>query len=88
MTYMLCKHRVHDFERWHKIFESHAGAQERSGLHLLYLLRDAKDRNHIVYLFEVNNVDTAMAFTEAPEASAAAQESGVIGTPEIILLND
>jgi hypothetical protein len=88
MIYMLCKHRVRDFEQWHRIFASHAEAQEKSGLHLLYLLRDTNDQNHIVYLFKVDNMNTAKAFTEAPEASAAAEESGVIGTPEIILLND
>ena len=85
---MFCRHRVRDFERWHRVFATHAEAQEKSGLHLLYLLRDTNDQNHIVYLFKVDNMDSAKAFTEAPEASAAAEESGVIGTQEIILLND
>ena len=88
MTYMLCKHRVQDFERWHRIFASHAEEQKKAGLHLLYLLRDTIDPNHIVYLFRVDNMNTAKGFTETPEASNAAEESGVIGKPEIILLND
>ena len=88
MTYMLCKHRVHDFERWHRIFASHAEAQEKAGLHLLYLLRDTNDSNHIIYLFKVDNMNTAKAFTEAPEANKAGEESGVIGRPEFFLLND
>jgi hypothetical protein len=88
MTYMLCKHRVHDFERWHKIFASHAEAQRKSGLHLLYLLRATNDQNQIVYLFKVDDMDVAKAFTQAPEATEAGEQSGVIGKPEIILLND
>jgi hypothetical protein len=88
MTYMLCKHRVHNFERWHEIFASHAEAQEKAGLHLLYLLRATNDPNHVVYLFKVDNISSAKAFTEAPAASKAGEESGVIGSPEIILLND
>jgi hypothetical protein len=88
MTYMLCKHRVHDFERWHGIFASHAEAQKKAGLHLLYLLRGTNDPDLVVYLFRVNDIATARAFTEAPEASKAGEESGVIGKPEIILLND
>lgn len=85
---MLCKHRVQDFAKWHRVFSSHAEAQRKAGLDLLYLLRDTNDPNHIVYLFRVHNLETAKAFTEAPEASKAAEESGVIGMPEIILLND
>jgi len=88
MTYMLCKHRVHNFERWHEIFASHADAQKKAGLYLLYLLRGKDDPNLVVYLFRVDNITSARAFTEAPEASKAGEESGVIGKPEITLLND
>ena len=51
MLYMLCKHRVADFTKWHGVFASHAEAQRIAGLHLLHLLRDTADPNHIVYLF-------------------------------------
>jgi hypothetical protein len=85
---MLCKHRVQDFAKWHCVFASHAEAQRKAGLHLLYLLRDTNDPNHVVYLFRVDNMKTAKSFTEVPEASKAGEESGVIGTPEIFLLND
>ena len=88
MTYMLCKHRVHDSERWPGFLTSHAEAQKRAGLHLLHLLRGTYDPNVIVYLFKVDNINSARAFTEAPEASKAGEESGVIGKPEIVLLND
>jgi hypothetical protein len=88
MVYMLCKHRVQDFAKWHRVFSSHAEAQRKAGLHLLHLLRDTTDPNHIVYLFKVDNMQTAKSFTDAPEASKAGEESGVIGRPEIILLND
>ena len=88
MTYMLCKHRVHDSERWPGFLTSHAEAQKRAGLHLLYLLRGTDDPDLVVHLFRVNGIATAKAFTEAPEARTAGEESGVIGKPEIVLLND
>ena len=88
MTHMLCKHRVHDFERWYRIFASHAETQKKSGFHLLYLLRDTNDLNHIVYLFRVDDVNTAKSFIGTPGAAGAGEESGIVGTPEIILLND
>jgi hypothetical protein len=88
MMYMLCKHRVQDFAKWHDVFTSHAEAQRKAGLHLLYLFPDANDPSHVVYLFKVDDVETAKAFTKTPDASKAGQESGVIGVPEIILLHD
>jgi len=88
MFYMLCRHRVRDFEKWNQVFSSHAEAQRNAGFHLLHLLRDTNDPNHVVYLFKVDNIQTAKAFTETPEARKAGEESGVIGIPEMILFND
>lgn len=88
MTYILCKHKVVDFSRWHRIFESHAEAQRKAGIHLLYLLRETSDPNSLVYLFRVEDLDKAHAFTETTEASQAAQDSGIIGPFELLYLHD
>ncbi len=88
MQHMLCKHRVTDFDRWYRIFKSHEHAAEDSGLFLLHLMRDTSDPNHLVYLFRVDDVEKAKAFTQAPEADKAADESGVIGPFELLLLHD
>jgi heme-degrading monooxygenase HmoA len=88
MLYLLCKHKVADFAKWHNVFQSHAEAQRKAGLHLLHVLRDVADTNHVVILFQVENLDKAKAFTEAPDAHKAAQDSGVIGVPEILFLNE
>ncbi|MCX6144193.1 MAG: hypothetical protein NTZ35_13340 [Ignavibacteriales bacterium] len=71
MTYMFCKHRVHDFEQWHRVFVSHAEGQKKAVLHLLYLFREANDPNLVIYLFKVDNINSAKAFTETPDASRA-----------------
>jgi hypothetical protein len=85
---MLCKHRVADFTKWHRVFKSHTEAHRKAGLQLLHLLHDTTDPNHIVYLFRVHDVNKAKALTQAPDASQAAQDSGVIGVPELLFLND
>jgi hypothetical protein len=41
-----------------------------------------------VFLYKVDNINSAQAFTEIPDASRAGEESGVIGKPETFLLND
>jgi hypothetical protein len=88
MLYLLCKHKVADFKKWHQVFEFHAEAQRKAGLHLLHLLRDAADPNNVVLLFRADDLKKARAFIETPDAHASAEKSGVIGVPEILFLNE
>jgi len=88
MHYLLCKHQVADFERWKRVFDSHAEAQKKAGLHLLHLLRDERDPNLVVIFFRADDPAGARAFTKAPGAAEAGRESGVIGVPELLLLRD
>ena len=37
MIYMLVRHKVADFAKWKKIYDSHKEAQEKAGLKLKHL---------------------------------------------------
>jgi len=78
---------VTDFDRWYSVFQSHAEAQREAGLKDLQLFRDAADPNVVVFLFKVDDLDKVRAFTESRESDEAKKESGVIGEPEVLLLN-
>ncbi len=88
MHYLLCTHRVADYAGWRRVFDRHAEAQRRAGLELLHVLRDGGDPELVVLLFRAADPAAARAFTSAPEAADAGRESGVIGTPELLLLHD
>jgi hypothetical protein len=88
MVYLLAKHRVEDFDKWHSVFESHADAQRKAGLHLLHLFHDTDDPSIVVVLFTVDDLNKARAFTKTPDARASAKSSGVIGVPEILFLKE
>lgn len=88
MKYLFCKHRVAEYSRWRRVFDSHAEAQRDAGLHVLHVLRAADDPNLIVMLFRVDDVEKARVFTEAPSASEAGETSGVIGPVEMFYLSD
>ncbi len=88
MHYLLVRHRVADFAKWHRVFVSHAEAQRDAGLHLLHLLRDSRDPNLVVMLFRADDPEAARAFTGSPDAREAAEVSGVIGVPEVSLLSE
>ena len=86
MKYMLCKHKVEDFEKWYSVFRTHAKAQRDAGLEILHILREAFDPDLVVMWFRVEDVEKAIAFTETPDAYQAAEDSGVIGVPEMLFL--
>ena len=88
MYYLFVRHRVRDYEAWQSVFTSHADAQRKAGLHLLHCLRDADDPNCILMLFRADDPTRARAFTQTPGAREAKDTSGVIGSPEILILED
>ena len=88
MQYLLVRHEVADFEAWHAIFKSHADAQRDAGLHLVHLFRDAANPNMILLLFRISDVEQARAFVRSPNAAESADVSGVVGTPEILFLDE
>jgi len=88
MTYLFCRHKVAEYSKWRRVFDSHAAAQREAGLHVLHVLRSADDPEDVIMLFRVDDVPKARAFTEAPSASEAGEESGVIGPVEMFFLSD
>ena len=78
MTFMLCRNRVADFQRWKEVFSSHAPAHKAAGLQLIKLWRGVEDPNEIFFAFEVVSMDKARAFISNPEAAQAAKTSGVL----------
>ncbi len=88
MHYLLCKHEVADYDKWRRVFDSHAESQREAGLHPLHVLRDADNPNYVVMLFRADDLAKAKAFTQAPAAAEGAKSSGVIGTPEVRFLRE
>jgi hypothetical protein len=78
MLYLMARHELADFDKWNRIFRSHAEAQRRAGLHLIHVLRDIDDPQRVVALFSVDDLARAQAFTGAPGAHRAGGIAGVI----------
>lgn len=88
MPYLFVRQKVKDYDRWFAVFDSHDGAQRAAGLMDRRVYRDAFDPGVVVCVFRVADAGDAVAFTEAPEASAAQADAGVLGTPEVLILDD
>lgn len=78
MYELLCRNRVEDYERWKKVFDSHAAAHPEASLELTDLWRDVEDPNNVFFLFRVSDVDAARAFLEDPAQAEVGAAAGVI----------
>jgi len=78
MTYLLCRNRVADFDRWHAVFASHQEGHREAGLELTGLWRSVGEPNNVFFLFAVAGVDRARRFIEDTEAAKAGQACGVM----------
>jgi hypothetical protein len=79
MIHLLCRNRVINFSKWNEVFTSHIQAHRDAGLHLVNLWRSMEEpNNNIFFLFEVQSLEKARAFINAPEAAQAGKESGVL----------
>ncbi|MFQ5526830.1 MAG: hypothetical protein ACE5GX_11280 [Thermoanaerobaculia bacterium] len=75
---LLCRNRVADFDAWWSVFSSHTQAQRDAGLYLEHVWRSDEDPNDIWFVFEIENVERARAFMNAPEAEDAARDTKVL----------
>lgn len=88
MAYLYVRHKVEDFDRWFAVFESHRPAHRESGFGEVHVSRDCADPDIVVLFFEVLDMEKARAFTETPESYEAKDESGVVGDPLALWLEE
>lgn len=86
MPYLLVHHKVADFAKWKRVFDSHAAAQQQAGLRVMHVLRNVEDPNDVVMLFAVEDVERAKSFVYSPQVPGAKEESGVLDVPNIYFL--
>jgi len=84
---MLVRHKVASFDNWKRVFDSHAMAQQESGLRVEKVLPILDDPTGVVLWFEVTDLEKARAFVNSPEVPDARQQSGVVDKPEIYFLS-
>lgn len=87
MTYLLIRHEVNDFDHWKTAYDNHKSARDEADLREMYLLQNRYNHNEVVILFEAKNEHKAQDFIESEDLKEAMKGAGVVGTPEIRMLD-
>lgn len=78
MTYMLCRNRIPDFDKWREVFKSHRTAHEAAGLRLAHVWRKVDEPDNVYFVFAIESIARAQAFIDDPASAAAGAAAGVI----------
>jgi len=88
MPYLLIRHKVEDYAKWKPVFDDHGSTREAAGSKGGYVFRNADDRNEIVILLEVDDLERCRQLVESEDLKEAMQRSGVADMPDIYYLDE
>ena len=88
MVYLLIHHKVEDYGKWKPLFDGHEATRKAAGSLGARLLRNKNDSNDVVAIITWTDMQHAQAFTESPDLHAVMQNAGVLGTPEVLFLEE
>jgi len=84
---MVIRHQVKDFANWLPGYEGHDTARLRYGLHNYVIGRGMDDSNMVMVACIMDDVNKAKEFGGLPDLKVAMEKGGVIGKPDVQLLD-
>ena len=83
----IIRHEVSDYAAWKRAFDGHADARARAGIIGHAVNRSEKNPNVVVVYVQAESHEPLRAFTSSPDVKQVMQAAGVIGAPDITLVN-
>jgi len=87
MPFMLARHRVADYGKWKKTFDSHASKRRELGSKGGRIFRNSEDRSEVMVLIEWGDLSKAREFTRWGDPEKIRRESGVIDEPDVYFMD-
>jgi len=87
MITVILTHEVKNFSEWQIVFDADEGNRIKGGLHVTGLYQSADDPNMVTITGECPSAEALTDFMSNPLLKAAMEKGGVIGIPEVKILN-
>ena len=88
MSYVLVRHSVQDYAKWKPVFDGVIDIRRAGGERAYQIYHTGDDPNALVLLFEWDSPGNARQYFQSPELRGAMQRAGVVGTPDIVYLEE
>ena len=87
MIYLYLRQTIEDYARWKEGFDTHLAARQAGGATAeAFVLRNVDDPHEIIVLLGWRDFKQARLFTQSVSLQAALKQMGVVGMPEVRLL--
>ena len=86
MAWIHIRHQVADYNKWKEIYDMAGELKREYGWKRYQLFSVGGNRNDLLVMEEFENADEAQRFLQSDDLRNAMKQGGVIGTPEILLL--
>lgn len=87
MVKVILSHEVKDFTSWKKAFDEGAPLRTSAGVKTTGVYTSVENPNHVTVTTEFPNVEIVKGFLANPQLKADMEKGGVIGHPEVKILN-
>jgi quinol monooxygenase YgiN len=87
MAYLLVKQKVEDYTKWKAAFDENSSTRKTGGSEGGWVFQSSNDPNEVVVLLKWDNPENADKFLNSEELKKAMQKAGVVGKPDIRILD-
>jgi hypothetical protein len=87
MTTVIISHEVRNYADWKKVYDADEVNRTKAGLKVTGLYHSVDNSNMITLVGEAPSVDAVKSFMANPELKAAMEKGGVLGMPDVRMLN-
>ncbi len=88
MVIVLVRHKVADFGRWKQVFDGNFGIRHGAGELSCRIFHAHDNGTDLTLLFEWETLEKARAFFASEPLKSGMQQAGVVGSPEIVYLDE
>jgi hypothetical protein len=87
MVTVIISHECKNYSDWKKVFDADEGNRLKAGFKSTGVYHAVDNSNKITIIGEAPSVEAIKGFMANPELKAAMEKGGVIGMPDVSILN-
>jgi hypothetical protein len=87
MVTVIISHECKNYSDWRKVFDADEANRLKAGFKIMGVYHSVDNTNKITILGEAPSVEAINGFMAKPELKDALEKGGVIGKPDVKILN-
>jgi quinol monooxygenase YgiN len=87
MATVILSHEVTNFSDWKKGFDEGEGMRAEAGVKTHGVYSSVENPNHVTVITEFPSTEAVQGFLANPQLKADMEKAGVIGAPDVKILN-